>query len=96
MLSNSMQTPLKLPLQLKWKKGPDMPGGMKDAQSTLVQGTLYIGGGSSDGGIGYMVMAYGRLQRKLCALFASGSRGFVRGYGREMWRSLLCSEWRTC
>ena len=54
-----MQVPLKLPLQLKWRRGPDMPFGMTDyIQSVLVQGILYVGGGAADGDNAYIVMTY--------------------------------------
>ena len=51
----------KLPLQLKWRRGPDMPFKMSDyAQSVQIQGTLYVGGG--DAGIfnenNYVVTTY--------------------------------------
>ena len=51
-----LQVPLKLPLQLKWRRGPDMPFGMSYyIQSVQVQGTLYVGGGGAAGDI---VMTY--------------------------------------
>ena len=57
-----LQVPLKLPLQLKWKRtrDPDMPFGMSGkVQSIQVQGTLYVGGGiAEDGDNDYVVMAY--------------------------------------
>ena len=38
----------KLPLQLRWRRGPDMPFKMSGyVQSVIVQGTVYVGGGSS-------------------------------------------------
>ena len=53
------QVPLKLPLQLKWRRGPDMPFGMSDyIQSVQVQGTLYVGGGGVVGDNDYIVMTY--------------------------------------
>ena len=39
-----VQVPLKLPLRLKWRRGPDMPFGMCSYVQS-VQGTLYVGGG---------------------------------------------------
>ena len=53
-----LQVPLKLPLQLKWRCGPDMPFGMYGIQSVQVQGTLYVGGGAAGGGNDYIVMTY--------------------------------------
>ena len=38
------QVPLKLPLQFKWRRGPDMPFGMNYSSSVLVYDTLYVGG----------------------------------------------------
>ena len=53
------QVPLKLPLQLKWRRGPDMPFGMTYIQSVQVQGTLYAGGGlADDDDNSYIVMTY--------------------------------------
>ena len=53
------QGPLKLPLQLRWRRGPNMPFEMDYyVQSVLVQGTLYVGGGESRGNNKYIVMAY--------------------------------------
>ena len=41
--------PLKLPLQIKWRRGPDMPFEMSGyIQSVHIQGTLYVGGGMAD------------------------------------------------
>ena len=54
-----LQVPLKLPLQLKWRRGPDMPFGMSGyIQSVQVQGTLYVGGGGVAGDNDYIVMTY--------------------------------------
>ena len=54
-----MQIPLKLPLQLKWRRGPDMPFFLSDVESVLVQGTLYVGGGvTADDDHEYIVVAY--------------------------------------
>lgn len=53
---------MKLPLELCWRRGPDMPFATGDyLQSVMVQGTLYVGGGFggySDGGTEYIVMGY--------------------------------------
>ena len=51
---------IKLPLQVKWTRGPDMPFGMNNyIQSVAIQDTVYVGG---DAGYGspnnYIVMAY--------------------------------------
>ena len=56
----SQVQPLKLPLQLKWRHGPDMPFRMSTSiQSVQVQGTLYVGGGYAGAGdSAYTVMAY--------------------------------------
>ena len=61
LLFNSPQVPLKLPLQISWRRGPDMPFGMSGyIQSVVVEGTVYVGGG--DAGLGsdnsYIVMTY--------------------------------------
>ena len=49
-----------LPLQLDWRRGPDMPFAMYDSiQSVEVEGTVYVGGGLPDKTINmYIVMAY--------------------------------------
>ena len=40
------QVPIEFPLQLNWRRGPDMPFGMGDhVQSVVVEGTVYVGGG---------------------------------------------------
>ena len=40
------QVPLEFPLQLSWRRGPDMPFEMKGyVQSVVVEGTVYVGGG---------------------------------------------------
>ena len=48
------------PLQLDWRRGPDMPFAMDDyIQSVEVEGTLYVGGGLADKTNNmYIVMAY--------------------------------------
>ena len=47
------------PLQLDWRRGPDMPFAMCDyIQSVEVEGTVYVGGGLSDKTNNYIVMAY--------------------------------------
>ncbi len=61
MLFITAQEPLKLPLQLTWRRGPDMPFGMGCyVQSVVMQGKLYLGGGyagyRSDNN--YIVMEY--------------------------------------
>ena len=54
-----LQVPLKLPLQLKWRRGPDMPFGMSYyVQSVQVQGTLYVGGGGAGVDNRHIVMTY--------------------------------------
>ena len=55
------QIPFKLPLQLKWRRGPDMPFVMTGyIQSVRVQGTVYVGGGGAghDGENRFVIMAY--------------------------------------
>ena len=55
------QVPLKFPLQLKWRCGPDMPFAMSDhLQSVVVQGTIYVGGGYAGRGSddNYVIMAF--------------------------------------
>ena len=55
----SPQVPLKVPLQLTWRCGPDMPFGMEsNIQSVMVQGTVYVGGGYLYGGEETTVMGY--------------------------------------
>ncbi len=56
-----MQEPLKLPLQLTWRRSNDMPFEMSNyVQSIVIQGRLYVGGGHA--GLGsnnhYIVMQY--------------------------------------
>ena len=49
------------PLQLNWRCGPDMPFEMADLLSVVVQGKVYVGGGSDgivDGENNYIVMEY--------------------------------------
>ena len=48
------------PLQLDWRRGPDMPFSMNDyIQSVEVEGTVYVGGGVADKDEDrYIVMAY--------------------------------------
>jgi N-acetylneuraminic acid mutarotase len=53
-----LQVLLKLPLQLRWRRGPDLPFGMEcNVQSVVVQGRVYVGGwaGIADN---YTVMEY--------------------------------------
>ena len=53
------QVQLKLPLQLKWRRGPDMPFAMSGpVQAVQMQGTLYVGGGLADGDSGNLIMTY--------------------------------------
>ena len=52
-----LQVPL--PLQLKWRRGPDMAFGMSlYIQSVQVQGTLYVGGGGAGVDNRHIVMTY--------------------------------------
>ena len=53
-----MQEMLKLPLQLDWREGPNMPTAMSGyVQSVVVQGKLYVGGGFTIGKA-HTVMVY--------------------------------------
>ena len=50
------QVPLEFPLQLNWRRGPDMPFKISDyVQSVVVEGTVYVGGGDINE---YIVMTY--------------------------------------
>ncbi len=40
-----MQESLQVPLQLTWRRGPDMPFKTHSATSVVIQGRLYVGGG---------------------------------------------------
>ena len=95
-----LQVPLKLPLQLKWRRGPDMPFGMRDIQSVQVQGTLYVGGGfAADND--YIVMTYDISAGKWATLPPYSTRFFamtaidnhlvlVGGRGRDdVWSKVL-------
>ena len=61
LITPPLQVPLKLPLKLSWRRGPDMPFGMSGSvQSVVVEGTVYVGGGDSGFGSDndYIVMTY--------------------------------------
>ena len=61
LITPPLQVPLKLPLKLNWRCGPDIPFGMCGyVQSVVVEGTVYVGGGRAGFGIGnnYIVMTY--------------------------------------
>ena len=61
LITPPLQVPLKLPLKLSWRRGPDMPFGMRGyVQSVVVEGTMYVGGGNAGDGSGnnYIVMTY--------------------------------------
>ena len=61
LITPPLQVPLKLPLKLSWRRGPDMPFGMSGyVQSVVVEGTVYVGGGYAgpDSNNDYIVMAY--------------------------------------
>ena len=51
--------PLRWPLQLKWRRGKDLPFGVQGAHTAVVKGELYIGGGYAveDNNM-YMMMQY--------------------------------------
>ena len=99
-----LQVPLKLPLQLKWRRGPDMPFGMFDIQSVQVQGTLYVGGGGAAGDNDYIVMTYDISAGKWATLPPYSTRWFamtaidnhlvlVGGVGRDGVRSKVLGVW---
>ena len=51
LITPPLQVPLKLPLKLSWRRGPDMPFGMSgNVQSVVVEGTVYVGGGDAGHG----------------------------------------------
>ena len=61
LITPPLQVPLKLPLKLSWRRGPDMPFVMSGyVQSVVVEGTVYVGGGDSGygGDNRYIVMTY--------------------------------------
>ena len=61
LITPPLQVPLKLPLKLSWRHGPDMPFWMGGyVQSVVVEGTVYAGGGDAGYGSGtdYIVMTY--------------------------------------
>ena len=72
-----MQIPLKLPLQLKWRRGPDMPFEMGDVQCVQVQGTVYVGGGIAIDDNVYTVMAYNISAGKWATLSPYSTRYFA-------------------
>ena len=53
-------SPVTVPLQLDWRRGPDMPFSMSNSiQSVEVDGTVYVGGGYADRAEDeYIVMTY--------------------------------------
>ena len=74
-----LQVPLKLPLQLRWRRGPDMPFQMSDyVQSVIVQGRVYVGGGDAgwDSPKNYIVMAYDTTSGKWATLPPYRAVGF--------------------
>ena len=100
-----LQVPLKLPLQLKWRRGPDMPFGMSFyIQSVQVQGTLYVGGGFAGGDNDYIVMTYDISAGKWATLPPYSTPHFamtainnhlvlVGGVGRDGVRSKVLGVW---
>ena len=61
LITPPLQVPLKLPLKLSWRRGPNMSFGMRGyVQSVVVEGIVYVGGGNA--GLGsdnnYIVMTY--------------------------------------
>ena len=99
------QVPLKLPLQLKWRRGPDMPRGMsRYVQSVHLQGTLYVGGGAGSGDNDYIVMTYDISAGKWATLPPYSTRYFamtaidyhlvlVGGSGRDGVSSKVVGVW---
>ena len=76
------QVSLKLPLQLKWRRGPGMPFNMAgyiqyDIQSVQVQGTLYVWGGYAGGNNNYIVMTYDISAGKWATLPPYSTRRFA-------------------
>ena len=56
---STLQVPLHFPLQLRWRRGSDMPLEMGAyIQSVVVQGKVYVGGGRTGGRYGDTVMVY--------------------------------------
>ena len=61
LITPPLQVPLKLPLKLNWRRGPDMPFLMSGyVQSVVVEETVYVGGGNAGHGSdnSYIVMTY--------------------------------------
>ena len=99
-----VQVPLKLPLQLKWRCGPDMPFGMSGTWLALLQGTLYVGGFADDDENEYIVMTYDISAGKWVTLPPYRTRWFamtaidnhlvlVGGKGRDGVRSKVLGVW---
>ena len=67
------------PLQLDWRRGPDIPFSMDDyIQSVEVEGTVYVGGGWTDRNEDrYTVMAYNPQSCNWHALPPYSARGFA-------------------
>ena len=58
LITPPLQVPLKLPLKLSWRRGPNMPFEISYyVQSVVVEGTVYVGGGCA-GYNNYIVMTY--------------------------------------
>ena len=65
-------------IQLKWRRGPDMPFRMNPVQSVQVQGTVYVGGGLADrDSTEYKVMAYDTSAGKWSTLPEYSARWFA-------------------
>ena len=80
LITPPLQVPLKLPLKLSWRCGPDMPFGMSYyVQSVVVEGTVYVGGGNA--GLGsynnYIVMTYDISTGKWATLPPYGASDFA-------------------
>ena len=73
-----MQVPLKLPLQLKWRRGPDMPFGVSGTRLAQVQGTLYVGGVTDSSDVNdYIVLTYDISAGKWATLPPYSTRWFA-------------------
>ena len=78
MLIYAIQVPVKVPLQLRWRHGPDMPFGMRGyVQSVVVQGRVYVGGGWAGCDNSYIVMEYDISSGKWAKLPPHHARDFA-------------------
>ena len=104
-----VQVPLKLPIQLTWRCGPDMPFSMDSSvQSVHASGTVYVGGGNVDSHFSdnyYIVMAYDTTSGKWATLPPYQARWFamttindqlvlVGGSGHDGGTCMVLGVWR--